>query len=111
MFASLLGIAPNGERYLRVGGTRQRHFDGTDSKPRNLPENAARPTRRVHALLGGVSERQTVRLKKDSTAKSITLWHAPLLFATDKNHTRLKGLRFKDSYLRKNDLAAAPLAG
>ncbi len=43
--------APNGERYPRVGGTRERHFDGTISKPRNLPENAQTPTRRVHAVL------------------------------------------------------------
>jgi hypothetical protein len=36
-----------------VGGTRQRHFDGTNLKPRKLPENAQTPTSRVHALLGG----------------------------------------------------------
>jgi len=46
--------APNGWRYPLVGGTRQRHFDGTNLKPRNLPENAQTPTRRVHALLGSV---------------------------------------------------------
>jgi hypothetical protein len=44
---------PNGVRYPRVGGTRGRQFDGTNFKPRNLPENAATPTRRVHAVLGG----------------------------------------------------------
>jgi len=43
---------PNGLRYPRVGGTRQRRFNGTNFKPRNLPENAATPTRRVHAVLG-----------------------------------------------------------
>ena len=49
-----------------VGGTRQRHFDGTNLKPRELPENAPTPTRRMHvadcrnrdarcgAVLGGV---------------------------------------------------------
>jgi hypothetical protein len=37
-----------------VGGTRQRHFDGTNFEPRKLPENAQTPTRRVHAVLGGV---------------------------------------------------------
>jgi len=42
----------NGERYLRVGGTRSRHFDGTTCKPRKSLENAATPTRRVHAVLG-----------------------------------------------------------
>ncbi len=43
---------PNGVRYLRVGGRRQGHFAGANSKPRKLPENAATPTRRVHAVLG-----------------------------------------------------------
>jgi hypothetical protein len=38
---------PNGVRYPLVGGTRGRHFDGTDLKPRKRPENAASPTRRV----------------------------------------------------------------
>jgi hypothetical protein len=46
--------APNGLRYPRVGGTRQRHFAGTSFEPRKLPENAQTPTRRVHAVLGGV---------------------------------------------------------
>src|SRR6266498_4758846 len=45
--------APNGLRYPLVGGTRQRRFAGTNSKPRKLPENAASPTSRVHAVLGG----------------------------------------------------------
>jgi hypothetical protein len=44
---------PNGLRYPRVGGMRQRRFDGTHFQPRNLPESAATPTRRVHAVLGG----------------------------------------------------------
>jgi len=44
--------APNGVRYPRVGGTRERLFDGTNFKPHNLPENAQTPTRRVHAVLG-----------------------------------------------------------
>src|SRR5512138_2709494 len=43
----------NGVRYPRVGGIRERRFAGTSFKPRNLPENAATPTRRVHAVLGG----------------------------------------------------------
>ena len=43
----------NGWRYPLVGGTRERHFDGTSFKPRKLPENAPTPTSRVHALLGG----------------------------------------------------------
>ena len=43
----------NGSRYPLVGGTRERHFAGTNFKPRKLPENAATPTSRVHAVLGG----------------------------------------------------------
>jgi hypothetical protein len=46
--------APNGVRYPRVGGTRQRCFGGTNLKPRKQLENAASPTRRVHAVLGGI---------------------------------------------------------
>jgi len=42
----------NGLRYPLVGGTRQRHFDGTNLKPQKLLENAQTPTRRVHAVLG-----------------------------------------------------------
>ena len=49
-------------RYPLVGGTRERRFAGTNSKPRKLPENAQTPTTmaptfsvgdRVHAVLGG----------------------------------------------------------
>ncbi len=45
---------PNGMRYPRVGGTRQRRFAGTSLKPHELSENAATPTRRVHAVLGAI---------------------------------------------------------
>jgi hypothetical protein len=41
----------NGWRYPLVGGTRQRHFAGTNFKPRKLPKNAQTPTSRVHAVL------------------------------------------------------------
>ena len=44
----------NGLRYLRVGGRRQRRFAGTNLKPRKRLENAASPTRRVHAVLAAV---------------------------------------------------------
>jgi hypothetical protein len=50
----LRGEAPNGLRYPRVGGRRQRHFTGINFKPRKLLENAQTPTRRVHAVLGGI---------------------------------------------------------
>src|SRR5688500_14150216 len=46
---------PNGLRYPLVGGTRQRQFDGTSSKPRKRLKNVQTPTSRVHALLGGVT--------------------------------------------------------
>jgi hypothetical protein len=46
---------PNGWRYPLVGGTRQRHVDGTNFKLRKLLENAQTPTSRVHAVLGGFS--------------------------------------------------------
>jgi hypothetical protein len=49
---AVTAMTPNGERYPLVGGTRQRHFDGTNSKPRKLLENAQTPTSRVHAVLG-----------------------------------------------------------
>jgi hypothetical protein len=42
---------PNGLRYPRVGGTRQRQFAGTNFKPRKTLENAQTPTSRVDAVL------------------------------------------------------------
>jgi hypothetical protein len=45
---------PNGLRYPLVGGTGEHHFNGINSKPRKLPENAQTPTSRVHAVLGGL---------------------------------------------------------
>ncbi len=44
-------VMPNGMRYLRVGGTRERRFAGTNLQSRKRLENAASPTRRVHAVL------------------------------------------------------------
>jgi hypothetical protein len=44
----------NGVRYPRVGGTRQRRFAGTKLEPRKMLKNAATPTRRVYAVLGGI---------------------------------------------------------
>jgi hypothetical protein len=41
-------------RYPLVGGTRQRHFAGTNFEPSKLLENAQTPTSRVHAVLGAV---------------------------------------------------------
>jgi len=51
---SHMQVQPNGMRYPLVGGTRQRRFDGTSFEPSILPENAATPTSRVHAVLGAV---------------------------------------------------------
>ncbi len=39
-------------RYRRVGGRRESPFAGARLEPRELPKNAASPTRRVHAVLG-----------------------------------------------------------
>ena len=61
---------PNGWCYLRVGGTRQLHFNGINSKLHKLPENAAIPTTmapayfagdRVHVVLGGVANQVGLR--------------------------------------------------
>ncbi len=76
-------LPPNGERYLRVGGTRQRHFGGTDSKPHNLPENAVTPTRRVHAVLGGSLWSDVAPIVHDilllhRAIQEIILTHTPL---------------------------------
>src|SRR5512146_1188688 len=57
-------VPPNGMRYLRVGGTRQRRFAGTNFKPRKLLENAASPTRRVHAVLGNHELARTLAIKR-----------------------------------------------
>src|SRR5687768_9125910 len=48
----MLVLVPNGSRYPLVGGTRERHFDGIQSEPHKLLENAQTPTSRVHAVLG-----------------------------------------------------------
>jgi len=47
-FINISAEMPNGWRYPLVGGTGQRHFDGTNFKPRKVPENAQSPPRRVH---------------------------------------------------------------
>jgi hypothetical protein len=59
---SALRERANGWRYPLVGGTRQCHFAGTNTKPRNLLENAQTPTSRVHAVLGNLTERKTRNL-------------------------------------------------
>ncbi len=45
---------PNGLRYPQVGGTRTRLENGILPKRRKCLKNAANPTCRVHAVLGGV---------------------------------------------------------
>ena len=57
--------APNGVRYLLVGGMRQRDYVGINFKPRKTLENAQTPTSQVHAVLGGFLERQTPNLKPE----------------------------------------------
>ena len=79
-------------RYPLVGGTRQRHFSGTHSKPHKVPENAPTPTSRVHAVLGALTEHQTCQLEQDTTADLTKLLHATPTFATDKKHNLPKHL-------------------
>jgi hypothetical protein len=43
-----LNQTPNGLRYPLVGGMGQRHFAGTNSKPRKLLENAHAAQRQSH---------------------------------------------------------------
>ena len=54
---------PNGLRYPRVGGMRERHFIGINFKPRKLPENAPTPTSRVHAVLAGTVYARLLSMK------------------------------------------------
>ena len=75
---------------------------GTPSNERKaevwkMPENAQTPQRQVHALLGGVSERKTPRLKPRTAAILKRLLHEPLTFTTAKNHNLLERWIFKDS--------------
>jgi len=49
-----------------VGGTRGRHFSGTNSKPHKLLENAQTPTRRVHAVLAALTERRVFGSKENN---------------------------------------------
>lgn len=51
IYCALNSMRADGVRYTRVGGTRQRYFDGTNLKPRKVLENAATPTSRVQAAL------------------------------------------------------------
>jgi len=57
-----------------------------NSKPETCSKNAPRTPSRLHAVLGGVSERKTPGLHKASTAKLTKLWHVPLTISTDKYH-------------------------
>jgi hypothetical protein len=50
----LLCPAPNGLRYRRLGGRRERQFAGTNLEPRQVLENAQTPTSRVRAVLSGI---------------------------------------------------------
>jgi len=65
---------PNGSRYPLVGGTRQRHFAGTNSQSRKLLENAPTPTSRVHALLDVFKPYKLQWLESDTAANLNRLW-------------------------------------
>ncbi len=66
----------NGVRYLRVGGRRKHHFVGPNLKPRKLFENAATPTRRVHAVLGKFVPTRAI-VEKD-TATNAHKFYTPI---------------------------------
>jgi hypothetical protein len=73
-----------------VGGRRRRHFNGTRFKPHKLSENAATPTRRVHAVLGAFDPHKTRTLLSDFLAlieKNSILLHYNdwRLFLSDEN--------------------------
>jgi hypothetical protein len=61
-----------------------RRRNGKGLKPDKSLKNAARTHRQLHAVLGGVLERQTPSLNKASTTELTKLLHVPLLFSTDK---------------------------
>jgi len=71
-------------RYPLVGGTRQRHFDGTNFKPRKLPENAQTPTSRVHAVLGAVELEDSLAEKRCRRQPNEILTHN-LIFGNYQN--------------------------
>jgi len=71
-------VRANGLRYPLVGGTRQRHFDGTSLEPSKLLENAQTPTSRVHAVLG-VFVAQASLARKDTTTNRKIFTHNVIL--------------------------------
>ena len=81
---------PSGWRYPLVGRTRQGHFDGTNLKPRKVPENAQTPTSQVHAVLGGgvVDESLIYALLASSTLNPIVFFSQEINFM--KLHNTLR---------------------
>jgi hypothetical protein len=84
----------NGSRYPLVGfdtaqppgGTRQRHFDGTNCKPHKLLENVASPTTMAPALFAG----DRVHAARCVSPLSVFIFHRISLI--EHNPTRLKVL-------------------
>src|SRR5574341_2368955 len=86
--------------YPLVGGRRQRHFDGTNSKPRKLLENAATPTTTapahfagdlVHALLAAVSWPHLLPLPFSVISTAHRMWLVSGSFpkpSLSKDHTK-----------------------
>jgi len=71
------GQQANGLRYLRVGGRGLCLGAGKSPKPEKCLKTAQNPTSRLHALLGGFSERQT-RCLKTRTTTYLTIFYAEL---------------------------------
>src|SRR5512144_960531 len=119
-FPELLGRSPlnvqppNGSRYPLVGQTRQRRFDGTNFKPRKPLENAATPTRRVHAVLGAEhSNYFTIRPKtKSSIQKVLSTASGGLLIIPCRKPTKARsvpgGIIGTSPYIGNQPLVVSP---
>ena len=62
-----------------VGGTRERHFAGTNSKPRKRLENAATPTRRAYAVWVAFLTGLTTPLSADSCMQTYFPWRIKMI--------------------------------
>src|SRR3972149_5522995 len=99
-------VQPNGWRYPLVGGTRSRRFDGTNFKPRKLPENAQTPTCRVHALLDRMAGRKNQQTRKMFLGRGTKhCWQAHTAKTPADIMTRLRARRHNQkNYSQRNQL-------
>jgi hypothetical protein len=83
LLIDFLNEAPNGLRYPLVGETRQRHFDGANSKPRKTPENAPR------------THLSTARIVSRTLVGENRFFTASILFATKLTTLLIKVATFQ----------------